>query len=212
MPGYLWVYGPNDVERIGPDHARWSPARLGALSADLERAVTAEGVTVIRLPEVYGPGVRRGWLGKAFERALAGSAVWFPGDLDRPVEYLYVEDAARALVAPLGRRASRGREYTAPGHTVTTPREFASLIFQAAGKEGRLRSLRLGWLRGRALLGPNGWAQRGLTYLYANTILLDGTRVREELGWAPEVDYPEGIRRTVRWWRERGPSRRRAAG
>ena len=201
-PGNNWVYGPPQTERIGPEHPKYSPARLGALRADLEKAVTAEGGTVVHLPEVYGPGVRRGVLNRIFQRALAGKAVLYPGDLDRPHEFLYVGDAARALIAPLGRPQARGMDFTAPGYASITPRDFISLVFKAAGQPPRIRSLPIGLMRFLLLLQPHGRERRELSYLYECSTLLDGTLIRRDLGWMPEVDYNEGTRRTVKWLRE----------
>ena len=36
----------------------------------------------------------------------------------------------------------------------------------------------------------------------------DITRAREVLGWEPKVDFEEGMRRTVPWFRERVAERR----
>jgi nucleoside-diphosphate-sugar epimerase len=202
LPSNLWVFGPPQSERVGPDHPKASPARLGEIRADLEKAVTAEGGTVVHLPEVYGPGVTSGLTRWIFLRALAGKPVWFPGDLDRPIELLYIEDAARALVAPLGRREARGADYTAPGCAPTTPREFTSRVFKAAGLSARLHSLPLAWLNALDALRPERRALRDLSYLWECSTLLDGTLIRRDLGWMPEVDYFEGIRRTVRWMRD----------
>ncbi|UCC71675.1 MAG: NAD-dependent epimerase/dehydratase family protein [Gemmatimonadota bacterium] len=201
LPSNVWVYGRPQSERIGPDHPKASPARLGEVRADLEKAVAAEGGTVVHLPEVYGPGVTTGRLHRIFQRALAGKTVWFPGDLDRPTEYLYIEDAARALVAPLGRRQARGVDYTAPGPAPTTPREFVDVIFKAAGRARRLRSLPLAWLRAVDALDSERRVLRDFSYLLECSTLLDGTLIRQELGWMPEVGYVEGARRTIRWLR-----------
>jgi nucleoside-diphosphate-sugar epimerase len=203
-PGNAWVYQPSGDERVGPDHPKRSPTPLGAVRADLERAVTAEGGTVVHLPDVYGPGVLKGRLPAMFVRALAGQTVRFPGNPERPSEFLYIEDAARALVAPLGKRQSSGVDYTAPGPAPITPREFAGLIFRAAGLSPRTRTTPIGWLRFTALLNPERRAARELLYLYERPVLFDGTRLRRELGWSPEVGYTEGVRRTVRWLRGTG--------
>lgn len=203
MPGNVWVYGPPQSERVGPDHPKASPTRLGAVRADLEKAVLAEGGTIVHLSEVYGPRVWKGHLGTTFARALAGKTVWFPGDLDRAREFLYIEDAARALLAPLGRRQARGADYTAPGYAAITPREFVSLIFKATGRPPRLRSLPLAWSRAAGLLRSERRALREFSYLLERPILFDGARIRRELGWMPEVDYADGVRRTVRWLRKR---------
>jgi nucleoside-diphosphate-sugar epimerase len=202
LPSNLWVYGPPQSERVGPDHPKASPARLGEIRADLEKAVTAEGGTVVHLPEVYGPGVTSGLTHRIFLRALAGKPVWFPGDLDRPIELLYIEDAARALIAPLGRREARGADYTAPSCAPTTPREFTMRVFKAAGLSARLYSLPLTWLNALDALRPERRALRDLSYLWECSTLLDGTLIRRDLGWVPEVAYREGIRRTIRWLRD----------
>lgn len=203
-PANAWVYTPSHDERVGPDEPKDAPTTLGEVRADLEKAVTAEGGTVVHLPDVYGPGVLKGPLHAVFTRALAGRTARIPGDLERPREFLYIEDAARALVAPLGKRQSLGVDYTAPGPAPITPREFAELVFKAAGLSPRLQRTSLRWLRTTALLNPQRRAARQLLYLYERPVLFDGTRLRRDLGWSPEVGYAEGVRRTVRWLRETG--------
>ena len=32
--------------------------------------------------------------------------------------------------------------------------------------------------------------------------LLDSSKIRRELGWAPEIDFEAGFRETVRWYRD----------
>jgi nucleoside-diphosphate-sugar epimerase len=201
-PGNSWVYGPG-VERAGPDDPKESRARLGVTKADLEKAVTSEGGTVVRLTDTYGPGVRKGLTATVFRRALAGKTVYFPGNLDRQVEYLYVGDAARALIAPLGCPAARGTEYAAPGPTPIAVRDFLSLIFQAAGQSERVRSVPIGVAGALAILRRDSRPLRELSYLHESPILLDGTGIRSQLGWSPEVDYVEGVRRTIKWLRLR---------
>ena len=202
-PGNVWVYDPPEDGRVGPDHPKDSPVRLGQIKADLEKAVTGEGGTVVNLPEVYGPGVRKGRLHSWFERALAGKTVHIPGDPNRIWEPLYIADAARALVAPLGRSRARGEGYAASGYVPTTPQEFVELVFKAAGHEPRIRPLSVGLSRLAALLHRETRAQRDLSYLDERSVLLDSSQIRQELGWLPEVDHREGVRRTIRWLRER---------
>jgi nucleoside-diphosphate-sugar epimerase len=201
LPGDVSVYGASVCERIDPDHPKESPAKLGAVRADLEKAVLAEGGTVIRLPGVYGPGVRSGPLRGVFPRALQGRTIWYPGALDREIEYLYIGDAARALVAPLGQRHAKGVEYTAAGCAATTPREFVGHLSKAVGRPVRLRSLPIALINAVATVQPERRPLRELSYLLEHSILMDGKKIRSELGWIPEVGYVDGIRRTVRWMR-----------
>jgi nucleoside-diphosphate-sugar epimerase len=201
FPGNAWVYEPSEDGRLGPGHAKDSAVRLGQIKADLEKAVTGADGTVVTLPEVYGPGVRKGSLYSWFERALTGKTVQIPGDPDRLWEPLYIADAARALVAPLGRARARGADYAACGCAPTTRRAFVEMIFRAAGHEPRIRLHSKGLSRVRSLLRRESRALRDLSYLEERPVLLDGSRIRLDLGWVPEVDHREGIRRSVRWLR-----------
>jgi nucleoside-diphosphate-sugar epimerase len=42
-----------------------------------------------------------------------------------------------------------------------------------------------------------------VTFLTQNRAY-DGTRARDELGFAPQVDLPDGLARTVAWYRQSG--------
>ena len=203
-PTNVWAYGPPQDDRVGPDHPKASPARIGGLRGDLEKAILAHGGIVIHLPAAYGPRVTGGWVGAAFEGAFAGRKIRQPGSLDRRLELIYIEDAARALIAPLGRLTMRGREYTAPGYSPISLRELASLIESATGQSVQLRSRAIGAWRARALLSTKRRPIRDLAYLFECSTLLDGALIRKELGWSPEIDYEEGVRRTVDWLGDRG--------
>lgn len=98
-------------------------------------------------------------------------------------DFLYVDDAARAIVA-----AADAYESPVPlniGSGTEVPiRELAELTAAAAGYEGRIV-----W----DTTGPDGIARRSL----------DVTRAGDLLGFKPEVSLAEGLERTVGWWRER---------
>ncbi len=201
-PSQAWVHGP-PAEGAG-NRVREQSAlpRLGQQAADIEKAVVAQGGTVVRLPWCYGPGVRKGLTHSIFERLLAGKTIWFPGDLDRALNLIYIEDAARALVAPLGRRLARGAVYDAAGFPPMAPRAFASLVSQVAGQPVRLRALPSRWLRLSAPLHRKAREWRELSKLIEGLVAeLDGTGILRELGWLAEVDHRDGVRRTVRWLR-----------
>lgn len=198
IPGNAWVFAPSS-ERVGPDHPKRSPSVLGALRADMDRAVLAEGGTVVHLPEVYGPHVRKGAAQVLIRNAVAGKSLRFAGDLDRPREFLYVEDAARALVAPLAQRRARHACFAANATGPISVRQFAALIFRTLGRSRSLHSTSALRQRLGLLFSGERRALFDLEYLNASPLLFDGSRLRRELGWRPEVDYPDGIRRTVRW-------------
>lgn len=196
--------GGEELRRVGPDAARAAARREDALRLDLERAVLAQSGTVIHLAEIFGAGVRGGRLARAFRLAVAGRRTWFPGALDVPHEFVHVDDAARALVAPLGRRVARGRAYAAPGPAPVTPREFIESIYRSLGRRPRVGSLPDLWMRVRRAAAPDPCFPAEFAYAAGPLPLLDGSRILAELGWMAEVPYGEGVRRTARWLRELG--------
>ena len=103
---------------------------------------------------------------------------WGDGTATR--DFLYVEDAARGIVDTLERYDEAEPMNLATG-VETTMRELVEAVAAATGYEGRVV-----WDPTK----PTGAPRRSL----------DITRARTLLGFAPEVDVTEGIRRTVEWY------------
>jgi len=106
--------------------------------------------------------------------------VWGTGSASR--EFLYVEDAARAIL--LATQRYDGPEPVNVGtHHEITIRDLVMLIAGLTGFTGEVR-----WDTSK----PDGQPRR----------MLDITRAKEYFGFEAEVDLEEGLRRTIAWWRE----------
>ena len=107
--------------------------------------------------------------------------VWGTGSPSR--EFLYVEDAARAIL--LATQRYDGPEPVNIGtHREITIRDLVMLIADLTGFEGDVR-----WDSSK----PDGQPRR----------MLDTTRAKEYFGFVAQVDLEEGLRRTIAWWRSR---------
>jgi GDP-L-fucose synthase len=139
---------------------------------------------------LYGPGdkfhesvshVIPALIKKCVEAKEAGADhidVWGTGSASR--EYLYVEDAAAAIV--LAAEIHEGVEPINLGSDrEITIRETAETIAQVTGFTGTLV-----WDATK----PDGQPRRRI----------DPTRAAEMLGWKAGMDFPEGLRRTVEWY------------
>lgn len=115
---------------------------------------------------------------EATERGEEVVRLWGTGSASR--EFLYVDDAARGIVAAL--RCGPGPEpiNLGAGREVRI-RELAAMIAEATGFGGRIE-----WDPSY----PDGQPRRAV----------DGSRAREVLAWEPEVPLEEGIGRTVEWY------------
>jgi GDP-L-fucose synthase len=139
---------------------------------------------------LYGPGdkfhesvshVIPALIKKCVEAKEAGADhidVWGTGSASR--EYLYVEDAAAAIV--LAAEIHEGTEPINLGSDrEITIRETAETIAQVTGFTGTLV-----WDASK----PDGQPRRRI----------DPTRAAEMLGWKAGMDFSEGLRRTVDWY------------
>lgn len=135
---------------------------------------------------VYGP--RQDPHGEAgvvaiFSRALlAGKPTKIFGDGTDTRDYVFVDDVVDAFVRA-GGEAGDGQRFNIATNTETSTRQLHSLIAEAAGApdEPEFHPPRLGDLRRSRL---------------------DISRAEQVLGWVPQVDMAEGVRRTVDYFRE----------
>lgn len=108
--------------------------------------------------------------------------VWGTGSASR--EFLYVEDAARAIL--LATKKYDGAEPVNIGtHREITIRDLVMLIADLTDFQGEVR-----WDSTK----PDGQPRR----------MLDTTRAKEYFGFEAEIDLEEGLHRTIAWWKEHG--------
>jgi len=104
--------------------------------------------------------------------------VWGSGTPTR--EFLYVEDAARAIVTAAERYEGTEPVNLGTGREISIG-DLAKLIASLTGFEGRLV-----WNEGR----PDGQPRRAL----------DVSRASREFGWRAEMPLEEGLKRTIEWY------------
>lgn len=104
--------------------------------------------------------------------------VWGTGSASR--EFLYVEDAARAIVLATERYDDPDPVNVGAGREVTI-RELVEMIGGLTGFAGEIR-----WDTTK----PDGQPRR----------MLDTRRARERFGFEAEVGLEDGLRRTIDWW------------
>lgn len=121
---------------------------------------------------------------EAQERGDDEVILWGSGNPTR--EFLYVDDAARAIVLALERYDEPEPLNLGMGDEISI-RELAELIAEATGFQGRFV-----WDESK----PDGQPRRAL----------DGSRASELLGWAPKVSIREGIEATITWRGQQSPA------
>jgi CDP-glucose 4,6-dehydratase len=156
-------------------------------------------VAVTRFANLYGGGDLNfsRLIPEAVSAVLDGRRPVIRSDGTPQRDFLYVEDAARAYLAiaeALDGGAARGEAFNAGGGEPHAVAEVLGLIAELAGADLEPD------IRGTG--NPEGEIDRQY---------VDSGKLREMTGWRPEVDLPEGLRRTIEWYREHPEARAPAA-
>jgi CDP-glucose 4,6-dehydratase len=156
-------------------------------------------VAVTRFANLYGGGDLNfsRLIPEAVSAVLDGRRPVIRSDGTPQRDFLYVEDAARAYLAiteALDDGAARGEAFNAGGGEPHAVADVLRLIAEIAGADLEPD------IRGSG--NPEGEIDRQY---------VDSGKLREMTGWKPEVDLPEGLRRTIEWYREHPEARAPAA-
>lgn len=114
---------------------------------------------------------------KRFTQSEPKITVWGDGTPTR--DFLYVEDAARALVACMDTDCREPLNIS--GGVEVSIRRLVELLGEITGYSGAIEFDQT---------RPNGQLRRGY----------DSYRAQQALGWQPVVDIETGLRATVDWW------------
>jgi len=177
-------------------------ARAAAVRTGIE-------VVIARPTGIYGPGDRR--LLKLF-RGVARRRFLLLGRGDVFYHLTYIDDLVEGFRRCGETPGVGGRTYILAGGEVTT---LAELIQVIAGEAGvpppRLRlPVWPFWVAGalcEVACAPLGIAPplyRRRVDFFTKSRAFDIGRARREIGFAPQVDVRDGIRRTLAWYREQG--------
>lgn len=144
----------------------------------------------LRLTNTYGPRMRvkdarQTFLGVWMRLLVEGQPfeVW-GGEQVR--DFTYVDDAVDALLRAAASDEANGKSYNLGGDRVVTLHELADLLVVANG-DGQYVVRKFPTDRKRIDIGD----------YYA-----DDRLIRKELGWQPHVSLPDGLARTVQFYRQ----------
>ena len=123
-------------------------------------------------------------------RALGGEALPVYGDGSNVRDWLFVEDHARALRAVF-ERGVPGETYNVGGNSERKNLDVVKAICSTLDRlspraDGRPYADRISFVTDRP----------GHDHRYA----IDASKIRDTLGWEPQMTFEQGIERTVRWY------------
>jgi dTDP-glucose 4,6-dehydratase len=166
-----------------------SPYAVSKLAADMHletlSAVKKFPMNIIRPSNAYGPG-QQVWrvLPRAVLCGLTGEKLPLQGGGEVRKSYLHSADLARAIQL-IADKAEPGKIYNAGPEKPVSIREMVEIVAQEMG-------IPFGDL---CELAPSRVGEDQQYWL-------DSSRIRDELGWRPQIDLRAGVRDMVTWGRK----------
>jgi nucleoside-diphosphate-sugar epimerase len=211
-PGMLGAVAPGEPPRDeAADHrpvSAYERSKSAAERAALPLAAELGVPLVIARPEfVYGPGDRHV---VGLFRSIQRGTFFYIGAGDCLCHPSYIDDVVAGLLACASERARPLEAYHVCGPRPVTIRELVEAIARALDVPPP-------WLRlpkGLVCAGAWGAEQAGRTFGIEPPLSLEGVRfftesrafsiekAERELGWSPQVDVEEGVRRSLAWYRQ----------
>lgn len=157
-------------------------------------------VVIVRPPLIYGPGVKGNFL-----RLIGLVARGVPLPLASVVNrrsLVFIGNLVDAIIACAESPAAPGNTYlVSDSEDVSTPGLIRSLA-AALGVHARLFPCPVALLKfGAALLGKGGEAARLM-----DSLQVDSTKIRRQLGWQPRCTLAHGLAATARWYHQQPDS------
>lgn len=167
---------------------------------------TGMELVILRPPLVYGPGVKANFY-RMLKMVDKGIPLPF-SSINNRRSMIYLGNLVDALIVCSTHPAAAGKTYlVSDGEDVSTP-ELLRRIAQAMGKQDSTWPVPQWMLHGMGrLVGKTAEIGR-----LTESLQVDSSAIREQLGWVPPYSMAQGLSATVAWYREqvRGQAERDA--
>jgi UDP-glucose 4-epimerase len=149
-------------------------------------------VTVLRLSNVYGPrqrlaGDHQGFIGVFIRQALRRETIVLFGDGSQQRDCLFVDDAVAALLGAAAKPAAVGETFNIGHPRGQSLEEIAATLVAVAGGGG---------------IEKRPWPSER-ERIAIGSFRTDSGKARSVLVWEPTVDFEEGCKRTLAYYRDR---------
>lgn len=208
----IGVYDPSDG--VVDEAAPCRPDNIyGRTKLDGERVVLGYSdrlpVTVIRIPEVYGPGDQR--LLKLF-RAIERGHFFVVGRGENMHHPTYVDDLVDGLLLAAANPSAAGEVLGLAGPRPVTTNEMVRAISVALGRQPPGLRAPMAPFAAIALileltlrpLGVQPPLHRRRLDFFRKSFVISAAKARSLIGFSPRVEFDEGARRTALWYNEMG--------
>ena len=151
-------------------------------------------IVIIRIPLVYGPGVKANFLRLL---NMTNKNIPLPLSLiNNKRSMIYIGNLVDAIIRCIEYPDAANQTFlVSDGQDISTP-DLIRMIAKAMGKKARLIPFPLPLLKAVGqLFGKSPEIER-----LTGSLCIDSSKIREVLGWKPPYTMEESIRETVKWY------------
>jgi len=160
-------------------------------------AETGMEIVILRLPLVYGPGVKANFL-RMLE--IVNRGIPLPlASINNRRSLIYLGNLVDAIMTCITHPKAAGQTYlVSDGEDVSTP-ELIRRVAVALGRHSRLIPFPTAVMKfaGR-LTGKSETVDRLI-----GSLTIDSSKIRQELGWKPPFTMEEGLKETTEWFKKK---------
>jgi UDP-glucose 4-epimerase len=190
-----WVYSEAEGVNVdettplhAPTHLYTATKLTGEYYCKSYSKLYGMDVTILRYGIPYGPRARDGAVVPIFvKKALNGEPLTIAGDGSQFRKFVYVEDLAEGNVLAL-KPIAKNKIYNLDGREKVTIKQIAETIKKVIG------DVKIEFTPAR----PGDFSGKEVSSELA----------KKELAWEPKVSFEEGVRRYVKWYKEREDNRK----
>ncbi|MCK9280377.1 MAG: SDR family NAD(P)-dependent oxidoreductase [Melioribacteraceae bacterium] len=206
LPGNVYVYGHAQTNPVTENHPWNAHTRKGKIRIEMEniikeRATERNGkYCIVRFPDFYGPYVVNNFSEKLYINAKKGKKLLWLGNPKTVTEYVFVEDAGKALVEAALSNKNINQEFNFPSNSPCTNKEYLSTIIKVSGKNSKTHFLNSNVLFFTlGLFNKTIYELKEMLYLKREKLVLDGHIYKSTFGYSSETDLETGVKKTFEW-------------
>jgi len=206
FPGNVYVYGHVKSNPVSENYPWNAHTRKGNIRIEMENLIkerTSERhgkYCIVRFPDFYGPYVVNDFSEKLYLNARKGKKLIWIGNPNTITEYVFVEDAGKALVEAALSNKSDNQEYNFPSNSPCTNKEYLNTVIKVSGKNSSTHFLNSNILFFTlGLFNKTICELKEMLYLKREKLVLDGHKFKSTFGFLSETNLDSGVKKTFEW-------------
>jgi nucleoside-diphosphate-sugar epimerase len=173
--------------------------KKGKIRLKLQQQIESSGVpyVIAHFPDFYGPKAEGTILHYTLEQLIKKNTAGFIGHIELQKEFIYIKDAATALVELAIREDAYGEEWNIPGVGTISGNEIAEIASEHLKKNLKIKPIHRWMINALGLFNPFMKEFSEMMYLNETPVILDGTKYDRRIGPLPKTPYQIGVQNNL---------------